>query len=145
MIVTRPTLFERFLEKFDFSPSGCWEWKAGLHTAGYGAISVSGKKEGAHRVAYELFVGPIGEGLCVLHTCDNPPCVNPEHLFLGTLVENNRDRDAKGRHGESRVMICPAGHEYNDTNTYRHGSSRHCKKCNAKRCRDYRERKRAGK
>ncbi len=52
----------------------------------------------AHRMAYELYVGPIPDGMCVLHRCDNPGCVNPEHLWLGTQLENVIDRDKKNRH-----------------------------------------------
>ena len=80
--------------------TGCHLWIGGADPDGYGVISRQGrrgKQERAHRVAYELFVGPIPDGICVLHRCDTPACVNPEHLFLGTNLDNVRDRDAKGR------------------------------------------------
>jgi hypothetical protein len=79
--------------------SGCWLWLGGLGKDGYGmAWDVAEKKSlGAHRWVYMLLVGPIPEGQNVLHRCDNPCCVNPDHLFLGSLGDNNRDRKEKGR------------------------------------------------
>ena len=90
---------DRFFEKVDVTPS-CWLWTARKDKDGYGNLRVEGRPQRAHRVAYTLFVGEIPDGLCVLHTCDTPACVNPEHLFLGTVGENNTDRKVKGRNGE---------------------------------------------
>jgi len=89
-------LAERFWSKVDKS-SDCWEWTASRLPAGYGRFSVNRKIITAHRAAYLLSCGAIPNGLHVLHKCDNPPCVNPDHLFLGTAKDNMRDKAAKGR------------------------------------------------
>lgn len=83
--------------------AGCWEWQRARMGAGYGNTRYQGKTINTHRLSYMLFVGPIPEGMYVLHKCDNPPCVNPEHLWLGTPADNMRDRDAKGRDRFSRA------------------------------------------
>ena len=78
----------------------CWEWRASTDTNGYGQINAGGpggKPLRAHRVSWELAHGPIPEGLCVLHRCDNPLRVNPQHLWLGTQTDNLLDCKAKGR------------------------------------------------
>lgn len=94
-------LLDRLLSKVDPHPTGCWIWTAST-CDGYGRLQVGERKQLAHRVAHELFVGPIPDGLCALHRCDNRPCVRPDHLFLGTVGDNNRDRAAKGRNGDNR-------------------------------------------
>lgn len=85
------------------SPEGCWEWTRSRDTAGYGCARVEGKTRAIHPISYRIYRGDIPDGMCVLHTCDNRRCCNPEHLFLGSRTDNNRDRDQKGR------QIAPVG------------------------------------
>jgi hypothetical protein len=91
--------------------SGCWLWLGSLNDDGYGSIIVpvnngSWKRRGAHRISWIAHNGEIPDGLSVLHHCDNRPCINPDHLFLGTQTDNVQDMHAKGRwqatyqHGE---------------------------------------------
>ena len=87
---------KRFLDKVKVMETGCHEWQAGEARGGYGKFQNDGKTITAHRFAYSQFVGEIGD-LHVLHKCDNRKCVNPDHLFLGTIQDNMKDRDAKGR------------------------------------------------
>jgi hypothetical protein len=91
----------RFWEKVDknsASEFGCWQWTACTSEKGYGIFGISGRTFKAHRIAYVLSGGRISEGLCLLHSCDTPRCVNPSHLSPGTREENNRDMLIKGRH-----------------------------------------------
>jgi len=89
----------------------CWEWTAFLDKGGYGTFKIDRKNQRAHRISYTLHKGDIPPGQVVMHMCDNPKCVNPAHLTLGTLADNNRDMKSKGRmvnpvgtkHGQSKL------------------------------------------
>ena len=77
--------------------SGCWEWKGSRQSKGYGSVAVDGRRILAHRLAYATWVGPIPGGQVVRYACDNPPCINPAHLLLGTHAQNSRDMVDRGR------------------------------------------------
>ena len=109
-----PTLTEKSLERFfdkiaaPVSPSTCKLWLGGKFASGYGCFKVGGKKYRAHRVAYAIHNSHLDPDVLVLHTCDTPPCVNPEHLFVGTHDDNQKDKESKGRgvrlHGEDNTQ-----------------------------------------
>lgn len=104
----RGPLFQRLYSRIKHNPdNGCWEYAGYRNRLGYGRLCRGAPSFApvlAHRAAWELARGPIPEGMCVLHRCDNPACCHVGHLFLGTRLDNNRDRDRKGRnnplHGE---------------------------------------------
>lgn len=100
---SRTTLAARLASKLERQPNGCLYFM-GSRAKGYGKIGVVGKSpQTTHRVAWELRHGPIPDGLCVLHKCDNRPCCDTDHLFIGTKADNTHDMMAKGREGWHRI------------------------------------------
>jgi len=100
----RNDLLSRFQAKFQKGTrKECWEWNGAKHPYGYGVIQRGQRGQGlirAHRLAYELHYGimlPAGQSAIVMHTCDNPGCVNPHHLMLGSMQDNTNDKEQKGR------------------------------------------------
>ena len=152
-------LIEEFWGRMLKPTNGCWLWTgATTGTDRYGVLSFRGRTVRAHRLAYELTIGPIPKGMAVCHKCDVPGCCNPSHLFLGTVADNNRDRHGKGRtrnlesgrealHAEKRARThCSNGHELTPENTglQRNGSGVEYRTCKACR-RIYDTARRAGK
>lgn len=115
---TTMSLEDRFWSKVDTS-GDCWVWTDNRFRRGYGKISIGNKQRRAHRVAWELTNGPIPDGLLVCHSCDNPPCVRPDHLFLGTTEHNVQDRVEKGR-----TAMAEKHGRHTHPERYRAGSSR---------------------
>lgn len=108
------SIHERYLAKVVRRESGCWGW-SGAKCRGYGILSTrrGSPPAKAHRVSYELFKGPIPDGMLVRHTCDNPECTNPDHLLLGTDADNARDRVARGRSNpKSYLNLRPGARGY---------------------------------
>lgn len=99
-------LSERFRRSFESSSEGCWVWAAAKSGSGYGHIRSRGKLLQAHRVSWMIHYGEIPDGAFVLHHCDNPPCVRPDHLFLGNDASNTADKVSKGRQSVTWGEAC---------------------------------------
>ena len=99
---TRLSIAERLWRRVDKSggPDACWPYMGSRNSSGYGGLG--GKDGSTHRAAHESENGPIPDGMSVCHRCDNPPCCNPAHLFLGTVLDNSRDMVSKGRSPDTR-------------------------------------------
>ena len=92
------SLLDRLLNKIEINQyTNCWEWIGSTNNLGYGFIRDGKGMRTAHRVSYEEHIGVIPKGMCVCHTCDNPKCINPNHLWLGTRKQNTQDMISKGR------------------------------------------------
>lgn len=126
----KKTIGERFLEKVDRrGEDDCWLWLAGTSAGGYGLFFNKGRIM-AHRFSYQLHRGTIPQGLRVCHSCDNPPCVNPKHLWLGTPKDNTQDMMNKGRFVcRKRVSKCKRGHDLSIYGMPRDDGQRYCRKC----------------
>lgn len=134
MARSRRPLAERFWDHVkQGAPDECWEWQSSAKSEfGYGIFQM-GRGIGtraAHQVAWELTNGDR-DGHWVLHHCDNPPCCNPGHLYLGDAKANGRDMSERGRSRSAKVTHCPADHPYDEANTYRSpgGGPRRCRQC----------------
>lgn len=134
----------RFWSKVDRSGK-CWVWTKSQNKQGYGSYAIKRKPYRTHRVSYAMAFGDPGHNL-VCHTCDNPSCVRPQHLFLGTQVSNMADMVAKGRSPRSAIgdprglarenlekTECKRGHPFDEENTYHNGGRRHCRSCRRER------------
>lgn len=133
--------------------TGCWLWKGQINSAGYGVLWMGKEHKpvfvGAHRYSYEHFVGPIPDGMFVCHSCDNPPCMNPAHLWLGTAAENVQDKMDKGRQYRAASIpskpFCKNGHNYERDGYFLYGRTVICRLChNARRAKWRGRRKAAG-
>lgn len=151
---------QRFWQKVDRSPDGCWLWRGERQGQGYGVVAlwINGDRERilAHRLAHVMATGDDITDRVVMHSCDNPPCVNPDHLSVGSQLDNMRDCKTKGRMKLDGLAIgqgmstprpasadkteCIRGHAYTEENTYRDPKGgRRCRQC----ARDYDKRRRA--
>ena len=121
--------------------SGCWNWTGCTDTGGYGTMRINRRLELVHRVSAWCFLGfALRSSLHVLHHCDNRRCFNPKHLFIGTNLDNVRDRDRKGRHASRRQRLCLRGHSLSEPNLYIFNGRRICKECAKLRTKEWRER-----
>ena len=137
-------MMNRFWSKVDIKgPDDCWEWQAGKHRQGYGVFKFDGKPQLAHRISWLLANTEIPEGMVVMHTCDNTPCVNPNHLCLGTQKDNVQDMKAKKRGNNQKKTHCPQEHEYSVSNTRYNKNKRYCRICDKAKVYRYRARKKA--
>lgn len=127
-------VFSRFMAKVKIpaDPDQCWNWQAAKNFDGYGNFRVGGKSIGAHRISFEIFNGAPSIKH-VLHSCDNPACVNPAHLREGTHADNMRDVVIRKRHVRLKKTHCIHGHEYSEESTRVRNRSgyviRECRTC----------------
>lgn len=140
-----PALFQRLKDRVKEDQRGCWIWQGSVRTDGYGQISSKRGKSPlhTHRAMWTAVHGLPPSGLFVCHACDVRLCINPEHLWLGTAADNNRDRDLKGRNPQLGMTHCYRGHEYTPDNTINTANGgKTCRICCLAATRAWRERRR---
>ena len=135
----------RFMSKIEFETmSGCWLWACSTDKKGYGKFYLNGSQNNfAHRVSFVIHKGPLSNGKLVCHHCDNPSCVNPDHLFSGSYKDNHDDMRKKKRSRSHLITMCPRGHDYVGHNVYlTKNGHRVCRICkNKKSAEHYAKRK----
>ena len=141
---TYKPILERLVQRMEVTEDGCWNYTAGLSTAGYGYMSANGSRQYTHRIAYELLVGEIPDGLELDHLCRNPACFNPDHLEPVThMVNQHRGNSPWGKN--ARKTHCIHGHEFTPENTYlrKDKKARQCETCRRERAARRRAERRA--
>lgn len=115
--------------------SGCWIYEGELSSNGYGRVKYKSLRFRAHRLAFKLANGSLPDGKLICHKCNVKSCINPSHLYAGTVKDNVRDMLRSGNHNNQRITHCPRGHEYSDSNTYFNPTINHrqCKTCQTAR------------
>jgi hypothetical protein len=143
VVTQNERILERFMAKVEKQEDGCWFWIAATDRQGYGQFSFSSRRRvaRAHRVAYELLVGPIPDGLILDHLCRNPSCVNPTHLEAVTVGENTLRGNSPAAQ-QARQTHCKRGHPFTPENTRMEAGGRRCRICRQadRRARTLRER-----
>lgn len=130
------SLKQRFKGKTRWS-NGCKIWTGTRDADGYGNMVINNVRYRSHRVAYEMRYGTIPKGKWILHKCDKPACVNPNHLYAGTALENNRDAVNRKRHRNSKKTHCKRGHKLLGENLNIRRGQRECIKCTKERSKTY--------
>lgn len=133
---------ELFHSRYIKSEAGCWEWTWKKDKDGYGQFHARPYHQAAHRFSFHLFHKINPHGLCVCHSCDNPSCVNPDHLWLGTVTDNNRDAWKKGRKVSPNKdkAHCKRGHPFTEANTYIQSTgSRICRICRRMKVKEWKQ------
>jgi hypothetical protein len=115
----------------------CWEWTAAKSSKGYGQFALNKIAKSTHRISYIIHKGEIPDGLMICHTCNNPPCINPNHLYAGTSSDNMEQSVREMRHHEQSKTHCKNGHEFTEENTFLRvrkgrGITRVCRECKRK-------------
>lgn len=132
--VAKPLILARIMSRVAVGATGCWVWQGWCNTLGYGEGNFCGRRWMVHRLVYTLERGEIAPGLQACHTCDNPKCVNPDHIFIGTRKDNMSDCRQKGRHFLASKTHCKRGHEFTTENTrVNRSGSRTCRTCERER------------
>jgi len=132
---TKECTLKRFMDKIFKRSDGCWTWLGCNKRDLYGSFTVDKKAWLAHRWIYEYYNGPLGNLLC-LHTCNNASCVNPDHLYAGTQINNMQDRIEAGNNPQTNKTHCPLGHKYDLFNIRITKKGRDCRTCQIIRNRD---------
>jgi hypothetical protein len=140
----RGTVMERFMRKVSIVPiTGCWMWTGAMYENGYAAFCAAKGTTTGHRVAHELFKGPIAPGLTIDHLCRHRWCVNPSHLEAVTQAVNNSRSDGPTA-VNGRKTSCHRGHPFDEENTYRKPDGRrNCRLCHCIEAKAFRQRQRA--
>lgn len=134
------TMAERLWPRVVVDANFCWVWMGARARFGHGSMTIEGRRRSPHQIAWLLAHAVIPDGLQVLHRCDVPACINPDHLFLGTQADNMADMRSKGRGfigdpgaGNRAKTHCAQGHPYDEKNTRLTKTGRVCRACHRER------------